>query len=327
MKDLNSNLAALQQLKQQNQQLLQDNNELRDLCCYLDDERARARTIAQEWSSFGSHMSKVMRKEIGSYSQKLAALETKQFELVRENYELKQLCLLLDNAVSVRENGDGSSGGGNSFADISGGQQSNSNLANVSGLSVLSNYGKGVHLNRLSRLPTDLANDLTKASPEKSEMNKTDSQKSGLNRQILEYIKSLEERITELELDRKQRTLERSSTSNVSDQTPTKSCENNLDATAADQECQQTTNDVDDRNVQQRCPTVIGEAMNVLRIQQSIEDLTVDAFANDRNNNELASDSANPESRLDADSRPLVEQQKQIVRQLCDAALRKIEDG
>lgn len=39
MKDINLNLSQLQQLKHQNFQLLGDNNELRDLCVYLDDER------------------------------------------------------------------------------------------------------------------------------------------------------------------------------------------------------------------------------------------------------------------------------------------------
>lgn len=87
VKDLNSSLAT-------NQYLKKDNSELRDLCCYLDDDRQKSRQIAFEWNN--SFM--ILKKEITNYSQKLDQLENKQFELVRENYELKQLCLLLDKA-------------------------------------------------------------------------------------------------------------------------------------------------------------------------------------------------------------------------------------
>lgn len=82
VRDLNSNLANVQYCKQEMSQL-------RDLCCYLDDERTKARLTATEWAF-------KLKKEINSYSRKLGELESKQFELVRENYELKQLCLLLD---------------------------------------------------------------------------------------------------------------------------------------------------------------------------------------------------------------------------------------
>lgn len=66
MKDINHNLSQLQQLKHQNFQLLGDNNELRDLCCYLDDERSKARSVAREWQAFGNHMSRVMRHEVNA---------------------------------------------------------------------------------------------------------------------------------------------------------------------------------------------------------------------------------------------------------------------
>lgn len=88
VRDLNSNLANVQYCKQEMSQL-------RDLCCYLDDERTKARLTATEWAF-------KLKKEINSYSRKLGELESKQFELVRENYELKQLCLLLDKAMANR---------------------------------------------------------------------------------------------------------------------------------------------------------------------------------------------------------------------------------
>lgn len=101
-RDMNHHLANIQQLRQQNNQLMSENNELRNLCGLLEDERSRCRTLAREWQQFGNHMSRVMSQEVNNYSNKLSQLEGKQFELVRENLELKQLCLLLDNALSAR---------------------------------------------------------------------------------------------------------------------------------------------------------------------------------------------------------------------------------
>lgn len=101
-RDINHQMANTQQLRQQNGQLAVENNELRNLCGLLEEERSRCRTLAREWQQFGNHMSRVMSQEVNNYSNKLSQLENKQFELVRENLELKQLCLLLDNALSTR---------------------------------------------------------------------------------------------------------------------------------------------------------------------------------------------------------------------------------
>merc|ERR1712004_527441 len=89
----------LQQLKgweAENKQLQQDNQELRDLCCFLDDDRQRARKLAKEWQKFGQYTAKVMRQEVTNYQQKLHQLDGRQQELVCDNYELKDLCLYLD---------------------------------------------------------------------------------------------------------------------------------------------------------------------------------------------------------------------------------------
>lgn len=50
-----------------------------------------------------------MRKEVTLYLQKLKELEVRQEEVIRENMELKELCLLLDEEKGV---GGGSGGGG-----------------------------------------------------------------------------------------------------------------------------------------------------------------------------------------------------------------------
>ena len=66
--DLNQQLSeALNQLKyleDEKKRLQQDNQELRDLCCFLDDDRQRARKLAKEWQKFGRYTAKVMRQEV-----------------------------------------------------------------------------------------------------------------------------------------------------------------------------------------------------------------------------------------------------------------------
>ncbi|KAL4237272.1 Coiled-coil domain-containing protein 85C [Mactra antiquata] len=100
-------------LKDINQNLHDDNQELRDLCCFLDDDRQRGRKLAREWQRFGRYTASVMRSEVSAYQEKLKELETKQQELISDNLDLKELCLYLDQerlrASQPRDEGDGSS--------------------------------------------------------------------------------------------------------------------------------------------------------------------------------------------------------------------------
>ena len=57
-------------LKDVNQKLQDDNQELRDLCCFLDDDRQRGRKLAREWQRFGRYTASVMRSEVLSLSHK-----------------------------------------------------------------------------------------------------------------------------------------------------------------------------------------------------------------------------------------------------------------
>ncbi len=86
----------IRSLKDVNQRLQQDNQELRDLCCFLDDDRQKGRKLAKEWQRFGRYTSSVMRSEVAVYQTKLKELEQRQEELMRENLQLKELCLFLD---------------------------------------------------------------------------------------------------------------------------------------------------------------------------------------------------------------------------------------
>ena len=61
---LSEALNQLKYLEEEKKRLKQDNQELRDLCCFLDDDRQRARKLAKEWQKFGRYTAKVMRQEV-----------------------------------------------------------------------------------------------------------------------------------------------------------------------------------------------------------------------------------------------------------------------
>ncbi|XP_057316046.1 coiled-coil domain-containing protein 85C-A-like [Hydractinia symbiolongicarpus] len=96
-KRMESHLEEIRNLKEANQHIEQESNELRDLCCFLDDDRQKCRKLAKEWQRFGKHTVAVMRNEVMSYQEKLRALETRQSELIKENRELRDLCVYLDS--------------------------------------------------------------------------------------------------------------------------------------------------------------------------------------------------------------------------------------
>lgn len=93
MKEVNRrmqvHLLEIRNLKEVNQRLQNDNQELRDLCCFLDDDRQKGRKLAREWQRFGRYTASVMRQEVSAYQSKLRDLESKQQELIKDNLELK----------------------------------------------------------------------------------------------------------------------------------------------------------------------------------------------------------------------------------------------
>lgn len=76
-------------MKDVNQRLQDDNQELRDLCCFLDDDRQKGRKLAREWQRFGRYTATVMRQEVSLYQAKLRELENKQHDMIKDNLELK----------------------------------------------------------------------------------------------------------------------------------------------------------------------------------------------------------------------------------------------
>lgn len=108
MKDINRRLQVhlheIRSLKEINQKLQDDNHELRELCCFLDDDRQKGKKLSREWQRFGRYTASAMWKEVGAYMMKLKELEANQDTVLRENTELKEIILMLDE----ERNGAGS---------------------------------------------------------------------------------------------------------------------------------------------------------------------------------------------------------------------------
>lgn len=100
-----------------NQKLQEDNQELRDLCCFLDDDRQKGKKVSREWQRLGRYSAGIMRKEVTLYLQKLRELEQRQEEVIKENMELRELCLMLDD----EKGGGGVGGGGGGGGGVGGG--------------------------------------------------------------------------------------------------------------------------------------------------------------------------------------------------------------
>jgi hypothetical protein len=81
--------ADMTQMRSTMTRLEEDNAELRDLCCFLDDDRQKGRKLAREWQRFGRYTASVMRQEVAAYQSKLRDLDSKQQQLITDNQELK----------------------------------------------------------------------------------------------------------------------------------------------------------------------------------------------------------------------------------------------
>lgn len=319
MKDLNHHVNQLQGFKHQNFQLRADNHELRDLCCYLDDERNRARALAKEWQSFGTHMSRVMRHEVSTYAKKLQQLEEKQFDLVRENFELKQLCILLDNALHARPPGevvgvgnvnngalDGSTGSGSmaSSNEQDSMTHATSNTTNSSNATVTGVVGRQV----------------IGSSPGVIGMNRPVGQQQHqqpnlLNPQTLDYIRSLEQRIRQLEYEKRQLVSDMSSNTGTIDSTYTAQRRHLLLPPMS------PTRELSS-------PPAVTEAMRVLRIREGhdeIRQLPPHAPSMSASALEAGTSSRIKKESHTEESATLFDQQKEQFRSFCRYAWGKLE--
>lgn len=75
-----------------------ETRELRELCCFLDDERQRLRRLSHEWQRYGQHVTAAgLDRGLGELTARIAELEQRQGVVVDENSRLRELCLFLDD--------------------------------------------------------------------------------------------------------------------------------------------------------------------------------------------------------------------------------------
>ena len=85
-----------QRLIQDKEILLSEKEELSGICCFIDDDREKAKKIAREWQMFGRYATGVLQKELASCHIKIKDLEQRQQTLIQENRNLKEICIMLD---------------------------------------------------------------------------------------------------------------------------------------------------------------------------------------------------------------------------------------
>ena len=107
-----------QRLMQEKELLLQEKEELAGICCFLDDDREKAKKVAREWQMFGRYATGVLQKELALCHTKIKELEQRQVMLAQENKNLKEICLMLDQEQAGSRNSVDSQ---NSFPCPSGG--------------------------------------------------------------------------------------------------------------------------------------------------------------------------------------------------------------
>ncbi|XP_008191807.2 coiled-coil domain-containing protein 85C isoform X2 [Tribolium castaneum] len=186
---MQSILGELRALKEANQRLADDNQELRDLCCFLDDDRQKGRKLAREWQRFGRYTASVMRQEVSAYQNKLRELDNKQQELIKDNLELKELCLYLDEER-----------GGNSMCPACGSAPTGNLRDDGDGSSSSTNADEPA-------IPQQFTNGgnppRRSASRERILHENLARQRSTFNDQIMQYVRSLEQRVKQLEEDKR----------------------------------------------------------------------------------------------------------------------------
>ncbi|XP_070781471.1 coiled-coil domain-containing protein 85C-B isoform X3 [Enoplosus armatus] len=211
MKDINRRLQVhlheIRSLKEINQKLQDDNHELRELCCFLDDDRQKGKKLSREWQRFGRYTASAMWKEVGTYMMKLKELEANQDTVLRENSELKEIILMLDeerNGAGSRSSIDSQS----SLTNLNGGTGTVRDVGDGSSTSSTGSAGSPDHHNHNH-------NHIHKPTSENSKMGPTmrrsmddlsaphhhRSIPNGLNDSSSNYIRQLETKVRILEDD------------------------------------------------------------------------------------------------------------------------------
>ncbi|MBN3294913.1 coiled-coil domain-containing protein 85C-A isoform X1 [Amia ocellicauda] len=207
MKDVNKRLQVhlheIRGLKEVNQKLQDDNHELRELCCFLDDDRQKGKKLSREWQRFGRYTASVMWKEVSMYQQKLKELEANQETVVRENVELKEIVLMLDeerNGAGSRSSIDSQS----SLSNLNGGSSTMRDVGDGSSTSSTGSAGSpDHHHNHIHHKPVETKIGTIRRSMDDLTAPHHRSIPNGLNDPSSNYIRQLETKVRILEDDNK----------------------------------------------------------------------------------------------------------------------------
>ncbi|XP_007906721.1 coiled-coil domain-containing protein 85C-A [Callorhinchus milii] len=201
IKDVNRRLQLhlheIRSLKEVNQRLQNDNQELRELCCFLDDDRQKGRKLSREWQRFGRFTAGAMSKEVGVSQHKLRELEAKQDLLVKENLELKEIVLMMDeerNDAGSRSSIDSQT----SLTNLSGGSGAR-DVGDGSSTSSAGSTGSPDHHHKVA----EKASAIKRSMDDLSGPPHHRSTSSVLNDPASTYIRQLENKVKLLEEDNK----------------------------------------------------------------------------------------------------------------------------
>ncbi|XP_056624432.1 coiled-coil domain-containing protein 85C-A [Triplophysa dalaica] len=208
MKDVNRRLQVhlheIRSLKEVNQKLQEDNQELRELCCFLDDDRQKGKKLSREWQRFGRYTASVMWKEVGIFQQKLKDLEVGQESLLRENAELKEIIVMLDeerNGAGSRSSIDSQS----SLTNLNGGSGTMRDVGDGSSTSSTGSAGSPDHHHSHMLKPSEgKMVSLRRSMDDLSTNHLLRTIPNGLNDSSANYIRQLETKVRILEDDNKQ---------------------------------------------------------------------------------------------------------------------------
>lgn len=209
MKDINRRLQVhlheIRSLKEINQKLQDDNHELRELCCFLDDDRQKGKKLSREWQRFGRYTASAMWKEVGTYMMKLKELEANQDTVLRENSELKEIILMLDeerNGAGSRSSIDSQSsltnlnGGTGTVRDVGDGSSTSS-----TGSAGSPDHHNHNHIHKPASENSKLGTTMRRSMDDLSAPHHHRSIPNGLNDSSSNYIRQLETKVRILEDD------------------------------------------------------------------------------------------------------------------------------
>ncbi|XP_051951442.1 coiled-coil domain-containing protein 85C-B-like isoform X2 [Xyrauchen texanus] len=203
MKDVNRRLQVhlheIRNLKEINQKLQDDNQELRELCCFLDDDRQKGKKLSREWQRFGRYTASAVLKEVSTYQQKLKELEVIQQNVLRENVELKEIVLMLDedrNGAGSRSSIDSQS----SLSNLNGGSGTVRDIGDGSSTSSGGSAGSpDHHHNHIHKGVETKIGTIRRSMDDLSTSHHHRSIPNGLNDASSNYIQQLETKVRILE--------------------------------------------------------------------------------------------------------------------------------